>query len=298
MYQQHHSERSQSVVHNGYGPSSMAARFRPPTTLHSTSSTEATPSFGGSGPGFIESSHFSGGQMQGGFHYPQYTAAPEAMGYAGQHHQQPAQYAQSPNYFYNGQQATISADQAAQDQMQRYQSAVGRNTSIASSSSQYSLPQTPQSQYFGSGQGSQFPSRTVDGNQSSSVSFESISYTQPSAYNANHQTSGQMLPPSSFGGYQQPQSQSHHQQHARDLPEVDEAYEMYQNKAREIFTLVREGQLRETHDHLLYISRYLLGNAEALGRDSNKHKSKEDGIITNSQTQAWTRMTNIFTRSD
>lgn len=260
LYQQY-PERSQSGMHNTYSASTMAARFRHPSTVHTTSGPDQsqTQAFSGPGSALLDSSHYAGSplQVQTGFHYPQYTTA-EQMGYAAQHQQQATQYSHA--YFYNGQQATSSTDLTPQEQMQRYQSTVGRNHSIASTTSQYSLPQTPQLQYFGSSQAQQYPSRT-DAHQTP-VSHEALPYTQPSGYSGQYQTAGQMLPPSTFGAYGQ---QGQHQQRARTISDIDEAYETYQTKAREIFTLVREGKLRETHERLLHISQYLLGNAEALG---------------------------------
>ena len=46
---------------------------------------------------------------------------------------------------------------------------------------------------------------------------------------------------------------------------VDQAFDRYQNQIRTIFTLARDGALRDIGGQLLEISHYLLGNAEALG---------------------------------
>lgn len=46
---------------------------------------------------------------------------------------------------------------------------------------------------------------------------------------------------------------------------LDQAFNDYQSRIRNIFTLVRNNTLREIDTQLLYISQYLLGNAETLG---------------------------------
>lgn len=266
MYQQHRSDGSQTVVHPIYSPSELAARFRQSNTIPPSPTAVVPQTFGTPIRGYVAPNHFAGSPVQGGFHYQQFTAATQPTEYSDQHQHQTVSYGPGSSYYYGHQQqvATSPVDQAAQEQMQRFQSAAGRNASTTSASSQYSLPQTPHSQYFAPSSNGQYPTRVMDARQrSSSMSFDSTSYTQASSYHLNYQTSGQMLPPSSSSGYQQVQQQ---QSTPRTLPEIDAAYEIYQNKAREIFTLVRDGQIRETYDHLLYISRYLIGNAETLGK--------------------------------
>lgn len=244
-------------MHSAYGTSDIAARFRHPSTLQSSPVTESQDHYTGHGPGFVDSSQYAGSAVPSGHSYPQFSA-PESLAYSTQHHNHATQYSHS--YVY-GHQATSSTDQTSQDHIQGYQSAVGRNSSIASNSSQYSIP-TPQSQYFGANQTSQYPSRTSELASYTSTAFAPNAYTQPSGYSGAYQTSGQMLPPTTFGGYGHAQTL----QTTSGQTDVDEAYETYQIKAKEIFTLVREGRIRETHNHLLHISHYLLGNAEALGR--------------------------------
>ena len=269
MYHQY-PERSQLTTSTAYPATAMAARFRHPSSTHAPFTTTVSPRYGVSG--YMEPGHFAGSALQSGFHYPQYTT-PEAMAYANQAQHQVPPFSQS--FFYNNQQTMPSTISTQQDQMQR----LARNSSIVSTSSQYSLPQTPQSQYFNTGQSQQFStSRDASdtGYHSSSASFDSAQYAQP-GYSTDYQKQGQMLPPSNFGNYSVPGAR---QDSIRSIPEVDEAYETYQTKAREIFTLVRDGKLRETHCNLLHISHYLLGNAERLGsrpiRPQSPHVSADD----------------------
>ena len=259
MYQQQqYPDRSQTTGQGVYGASTTAARFRHPSAVQPSPSIDSSPTFGEASHGFVDPGHFSGSAMSSGFHYPQFTSA-EPMVYSTQSHHQASQYGQT--YFYGNQQATPTTEEVSQDQTQPYSAGAMRNPSTTSTSSQYSMPHTPQSQFFGSNQSSQFSSRT-DGvtTPSASASFDSVPFTQDSY--SRYRTSGQMLPPSSLGSHgavsQQPQ--------LRSTQQVDEAYELYQNKAKEIFTLVRDGRIRETQSHLLYISQYLLGNVDALGR--------------------------------
>lgn len=73
-----------------------------------------------------------------------------------------------------------------------------------------------------------------------------------------------MIDPSQGGQYaayaQQPQYTA--QQPTRT---VDQAFNEYQTRIRSIFTLVRDGTLRDVGTNLIQISQYLMGNAEALG---------------------------------
>jgi hypothetical protein len=55
---------------------------------------------------------------------------------------------------------------------------------------------------------------------------------------------------------------------------ADQAWTNYQAQMRTIFTQVREGSLREVGSLLLDVSHYLIGNADALGKDkSSKERS-------------------------
>jgi hypothetical protein len=52
-----------------------------------------------------------------------------------------------------------------------------------------------------------------------------------------------------------------------DIVDLREMFDQYQLQTKEIFTLVRDRQLKPTGSQLLQISRFLLGNVEALGLD-------------------------------
>jgi hypothetical protein len=78
-----------------------------------------------------------------------------------------------------------------------------------------------------------------------------------------------MMGPSQSGQYstyvQQSQYQSQPQQ------SMDQDFERYESQIRTIFSLVREGSLRDIGGHLLEVSLYLLGNAEGLGLTRDEH---------------------------
>ncbi|KAL1302820.1 hypothetical protein AAFC00_003157 [Neodothiora populina] len=282
MYR-HYDERSPSALQTSYGTSNMAARFRHPTAVQSSSVTEPSQAFAIPTQGFMESSGYPQSSLQrSGSHFNQYTSA-ESLGYAAPYQAQQPTSQYNHAYFY-GEQATPSSDQPSQDHMQRYQAAVDRHASIASTSSQYSIP-TPQSQYFANGQPTQFPAtNSTMGSSSNPTSFESFSYTQSSSFGGNEQATGQMLPPSSFGG----RAQGPIQPSSRSIPDIDKAYETYQIKAKAIFTLVKDRRLKDTRDCLLHISHYLLGNAAALGLD------KDDKSLYDERLKLWETFNNTW----
>lgn len=252
MYQ-NYSDRSQPLIPSSYVSSDVAARFRHPSTLVSSPVSEAQQSYGGSTSSLVDSSQYAQSSLPGDYQYPQIMTS-EAGSQSARHLGQGSQY--NHPYFYS---------LSPQGHEQRFQFGSGRNASITSNSSQYSAP-TPQPQYFGD---SQY-------RPAAAPSFEPLAYTQPGGY----PTSGQMLPPSSFGGY----GHSRQLQTEQMYSGLNEAYDAYQTKAREIFTLVRDQRLRETHERLLHISHYLLGNAEALGTFGllHLHRGRDCGMIANS----------------
>lgn len=260
LYQQY-PDPGQGGMSNVYSSSNMAARFRHPPISQHTSVADTAQNCAAQSHGFSGGGHFAGNMIPSGFQHPNYNVG-GSLGYAGHHQSPTAQYA--PTYYYGNQQQTAQpGDQASQDQLQKYEASNGRNASIVSSSSQFSMPNTPQSQYPSSSQESQFGARAGDlVNQNDSSPFEATSYTTGTGLGGLYQSSTQMLPPGHVGGYR------HIQQHY-NLPgssSMDEAYKIYQRKVSEIYTLVRDSRLGEAQEPLLHISLYLLGNAESLGR--------------------------------
>ena len=89
-----------------------------------------------------------------------------------------------------------------------------------------------------------------------------------------------------YAGYvQQPQYQ------AQPQPSIDQAFDRYQNQIRTIFTLARDGSLRDVGGQLLEISHYLLSNAEALGKDSKHRCRYAERMLTPDRTHPRRRNT-------
>lgn len=70
------------------------------------------------------------------------------------------------------------------------------------------------------------------------------------------------------------------QQTARqeDVADLREQFDRYQLQTKEIFTLVRDHQLKPTASLLLQISRFLIGNVEALGLDRDDKGQYKDRL--------------------
>ncbi|KAK6007129.1 hypothetical protein QM012_006137 [Aureobasidium pullulans] len=59
---------------------------------------------------------------------------------------------------------------------------------------------------------------------------------------------------------------------------LHELFNQYQSQTREIFTLVKERQLKPTAGLLLQVSRFLIGNVEALGLDRDDKTQYQDRL--------------------
>ncbi|KAI4747523.1 hypothetical protein E4T50_02205 [Aureobasidium sp. EXF-12298] len=63
-----------------------------------------------------------------------------------------------------------------------------------------------------------------------------------------------------------------------DIYNLRELFDQYQMQTKEIFTLVRDRQLKPTANLLLQISRFLIGNVEALGLDRDDKGQYKDRL--------------------
>jgi hypothetical protein len=63
-----------------------------------------------------------------------------------------------------------------------------------------------------------------------------------------------------------------------DIADLREMFDQYQMQTKEIFTLVRDRQLKPTASLLLQISRFLIGNVEALGLDRDDKGQHKDRL--------------------
>jgi hypothetical protein len=127
----------------------------------------------------------------------------------------------------------------------------------------FGVPQTATQYYLASqGVATSAPATDLAAQQLSS-SYQQSAYQQP-AQSTQQSYASAMIDTAQSGAYASygQQAQYGNQQAA---PTVDQAFNDYQSQVRSIFTLVRDGQLRDIGPHLLHISSYLLGHAEALG---------------------------------
>lgn len=77
----------------------------------------------------------------------------------------------------------------------------------------------------------------------------------------------QIVSGNSYQGYAASQPMQQQSTTQQNNTNVREYLEQYQMRIREIFTLVKNHQLKPTADLLLQVSRFLIGNVEALGLD-------------------------------
>lgn len=259
MYQQFPERTQSGGIYNTCSASTIFSRSGHSSTVQATSATQQSHALRGPKPGFLDPGHYAASpmQVQIGYHDPQYTIN-EPIGNNTPHPQHTTQYSQV--FFHNNQQAACLAKQVSEEHMQRYQSTVGWDHSITSTCSEYSFPKASRLLDLGLGQAQPYQAR-IERHQAL-VSHEMLPYTQSTSHSGQYHSAEQILAPSIFSGYEQQWQQ---QQIAHTNPDMDEAYETYQTKARKIFSLVQEGRLQDTHEPLLHISQYLLGNAEALG---------------------------------
>ena len=172
--------------------------------------------------------------------------------------QQYQQY--GPNVVYG-----IAQPQTAQstyEQVPQYRSRT--NNASETLATQFGVPQT--AQYYLAGQ----PGPTSASAPELSTQQIPSHYQQPDTYPQPGPSSAQAYPgtlmdPSQSGAYTA-FVQQHQYPTQQQAPPIDQGFDRYQNQVRTIFTLARDGVLRDIGTPLLEISQYLLGNAEALGR--------------------------------
>lgn len=196
--------------------------------------------------------------------YPTQTVQPPES--PRQHQQQQQQQSQQyqpygPGLLYGMAQPSTQQNAAsAYNSVSQYRSRASAGSTDAlgaqyggSQSAQYYLPSQPGSTPVPAPVYSQYPS---------------AGYAQPGPSTPQQTylgTMGGTTPTGTFPSYSQ-QSQYTTQQM---LPQnaTDQAFSDYQARVRLIFTLAHDGTLRDMPDQLVHISRYLLGNVEALGTD-------------------------------
>lgn len=73
-----------------------------------------------------------------------------------------------------------------------------------------------------------------------------------------------------------------------DIADLQEMFDQYQTQTKEIFTLVRDRQLKPTASLLLQTSRFLIGHVEALGLDRDDKGQYKDRLeLWNTFNHCW-----------
>ncbi|THY61008.1 hypothetical protein D6C99_01375, partial [Aureobasidium pullulans] len=130
------------------------------------------------------------------------------------------------------------------------------NMRSMSMSSHYDIPQASQS----------YASTAYPYHNLSSSTAELGMY-EPMSIDHQEFQAPQIVSGNSYQGYAASQPMQQQSTTQQNNTNVREYLEQYQMRIREIFTLVKNHQLKPTADLLLQVSRFLIGNVEALGLD-------------------------------
>jgi hypothetical protein len=141
------------------------------------------------------------------------------------------------------------------------------NMPLMSFPSSYGAPHTTQT----------YPSSTASYHDLSSQMAGPAVYEPMSLDYQAFQTSGFTASGSkdSYISHEQTQQQTTRQEDSSDLQEL---FDQYQMQTKEIFTLVKDRQLKPTASLLLQISRFLIGNVRALGLDRDDKGQYQDRL--------------------
>ncbi|EME85394.1 uncharacterized protein MYCFIDRAFT_88778 [Pseudocercospora fijiensis CIRAD86] len=252
-------------------PGGSVERFRQSTYMQQSPTT--VPSTGRASSdaqvyGFAQSSQYG----------PAASAAAQTMQYAtdlqspadprSQDTQQYSQY--GSNVMYGMSQSAQSATQSPYEQVSRYSQRPG--TASETLASQFGVAQTA-AQYYLAGQS--LPSATAPELAAPHLPSQYPQSAYAEAGPSSTYASAAMLDPTQPGAYSYTTAAT--QYAPNSSTSVDQAFSNYQHNIRTIFSNVREGTLRDLGGHLLEVSHYLLGNAEALGLtrdDDNLHDER------------------------
>ncbi|KAI7539547.1 hypothetical protein KC331_g9688 [Hortaea werneckii] len=180
-------------------------------------------------------------------------------------------------------QAQTQPAQTAYEQVPQYRQRPGAASETVPTG--FGVPQT--TQYYLAGQTGPTSAPAPDlAGQQLPTQYQQTPYSQ-TAVSAPQTYPSTMIDPSQGGQYaaysQQPQYTA--QQQTRT---VDQAFNEYQTRIRSIFTLVRDGTLRDVGTNLIQISQYLMGNAEALGLTRDDEALHDDRIrLWDEFNRAW-----------
>lgn len=199
----------------------------------------------------------------------QYGQGMEAQNAPRQQPQQQSQPQQQQYQSYGGNnymygmappQAQTPSTQTAYEHMPQYRQRPGAASETMPAG--FGVPQT--AQYYLAGQAGPTSAPTSDlTGQHLPSQYQQTTYAQPGP-SASQSYPSTMMDPSQSGAYASYAQQSNYTTQT-SAQNVDQAFNEYQARIRSIFTMAREGTLRDIGTHLLQISQYLTGNAEALG---------------------------------
>ncbi|RMY67854.1 hypothetical protein D0864_11485 [Hortaea werneckii] len=180
-------------------------------------------------------------------------------------------------------QAQTQPAQTAYEQVPQYRQRPGAASETVPT--RFGVPQTTQYYLAGQTGPTSAPASEIAGQQLP-TQYQQTPYSQ-TAVSAPQTYPSTMIDPSQGGQYaayaQQPQYTA--QQPTRT---VDQAFNEYQTRIRSIFTLVRDGTLRDVGTNLIQISQYLMGNAEALGLTRDDEALHDDRIrLWDEFNRAW-----------
>ncbi|KAK3705017.1 hypothetical protein LTR37_013534 [Vermiconidia calcicola] len=233
--------------------------------------------------GFAQGAQYGTGtsMQQGSVQYGQEMQSSDAQRQQSQHY---SQYGSNMVYGIP-QQATV---QSPYEQVPSYRSRT--NTAPEILATQFGVPQSGQYYLAGQPGTASAPAPELSSQHIPSQYSQNDTYPQPGPSSAQAYPSA-MMDPSQSGGYptysQQTQYQSQPQQQPHTQP-VDQAFERYQTQIRSIFTLARDGALRDVGSPLLDISHYLLGNAEVLGLTRDDEHLHDDRVrLWDEFNRAW-----------
>jgi len=262
------TQQANGQLPSQYGAPTSAERFRPPAYFQQSPTAPISAGRAGS----------DAQQVYGLAQNAQYGALPSlpssALQYGqnmetqnAQRQQQQAQYQSYGSGLMYGMaqpQTQQQPSQSAYEQVPQYR----QRPSAASETlaTGFGVPQAAQYYLAGQAGPTSAPAPELTGQQIA-AQYQQATYPQPGP-SASQSYPSAMVDSSQSGAYatyaQQPQYTTQQPGHT-----VDQAFNEYQSRVRSIFTLVRDGTLRDVGTHLLQISQYLLGNAEALGAYRN-----------------------------
>ncbi|EMC92197.1 hypothetical protein BAUCODRAFT_77809 [Baudoinia panamericana UAMH 10762] len=153
-------------------------------------------------------------------------------------------------------------------------------------SAQYGVPQAAQYYLAGQAGPTSAPAPELSAQQVP-AQYQQAGYPQPGPPVPQPYPST-MTDPSQSGAYATYAQQAPYGTQ-QATPSVDQEFNTYRSRVRQIFAMVRDGALYDVGQHLMQISQYLLGNAEALGLTRD-----EDAAMRDERLQLWDEFNKVW----